>query len=256
MDEALLSERSFVTPVVVQEGNQTKVYVGDNNGLMKGFTFDGSLTEDWTFDTGDGVVEAVGMGDAVIASTNGDTYGINRHTGEPIWSVEDELGTERGGRLGFPYSNFLPLADKQGGFSVLELETGQLDEGGTANLQADWELPETADVGNTADGSFYIENSGNGSIEADILYTLDPEDSEPYEVRTPFSLEANDEATQIWEITPHNRNNYEQGFKARYDEDSDTVRVDIPVALGEDGENQVTFEGILPAESDKSGTNL
>ncbi|SEP30958.1 hypothetical protein SAMN05216388_10762 [Halorientalis persicus] len=149
LDESPLSAIGDVIPVLVQEENQTKVYVGDNNGLMKGFTFDGSLTEDWTFETGDGVVEAVGMGDAIVASTNGDTYGVNRHTGELLWSVEDEIGSERGGRLGLPYSNFLPLADKRGGFSVLEFETvsdgisalpsnlQRFDTNGQAGIQAD-----------------------------------------------------------------------------------------------------------------------
>lgn len=239
------------TPVLRTGDDETEIFIGDRNGMIRGLDFDsdnGSFTENWVYDTGDvRVQDYVGLGQSLIASTENNVLGIHMGTGQEIFDMESDLGDAVGGRLGMPFDNKIPMKDYEGGSRLLEFEKGHFEEGGVAEPVAEWRgTPEDkVPVGQQVDFDFVIENEGDGGIDGNIRYAINPEGDDKIEEFTGMeTLDPKGQIRQEWGFTP-----VKPSEDYSFNEENGKVEIDLPVELQEDGENKVSVTGMFGDES-------
>ena len=245
------------TPLLRTGDNNTEVFIGDDSGMIRGLEFDpssGSFTENWVYDTGDvRVQDYVGLGQSLIASTENNVLGIHMGTGEEIFDMESDLGEAVGGRLGMPFDNKIPMKDYEGGSRLLEFEKGHFEEGGVPEPVAAWQgIPEdNVPIGETAEFDFVVRNEGDGSIDGNIRYLINPEAEDPREEFVGMeTLEPDGQISQSWNLTPR-KSDENYSF-----ESEDGIQVQLPVQLQDDGENEVELTGIFSTDSENGATKF
>lgn len=246
------------TPLLRTGDNNTEVFIGDDSGMIRGLEFDsndGSFTENWVYDTGDvRVQDYAGLGQSLIASTENNVLGIHMGTGEEIFDMESDLGDAVGGRLGMPFDNKIPIKDYEGGSRLLEFEKGHFEDGGVPEPVAAWQgIPEdNVPIGEAVDFEFVVVNEGDGSIDGNIRYLIEPEATDPKEEFVGMeTLEADGQINQGWSLTPRKS---EEDYI--FESENGDIRIDLPVQLQEDGENEVELTGIFDTDSNTNVETL
>jgi hypothetical protein len=246
------------TPVLRTVDNNTEIFIGDDSGMIRGLEFDsndGSFTENWVYDTGDvRVQDYVGLGQSLIASTENNVLGIHMGTGEEIFDMESDLGDAVGGRLGMPFDNKIPMKDYEGGSRLLEFEKGHFEDGGVPDPVAAWQgIPEAnVPIGEAVDFEFVVVNEGDGSIDGNIRYLINPEATDPKEEFVGMeTLEADGQINQGWSLTPRKS---EEDYI--FESENGDIRIDLPVQLQDDGENEVELTGIFDTDSETNVETL
>lgn len=242
IDKSSLNSGTKTPTVVDDTGEDTWLYNGtfydDDNGdfHLQGYTFDGnSITQEWDVTRGK-VGEVIKHGDTVIASGSGLT-GHHAETGELLFQ-ENSID----GWSAMPYQDKILVGDQGGGLWIAEMETEDISNGGSPDLDLSFTGLPTDPVaqGSTVKFDFTIVNSGDAEFTGDIAFEYSAGDAdETFSDALSATVPAEETLDIRHEYTPAVY--ADSSFAFAYDPGTETVTVTVPVEIdGDQTETTIT----------------
>ena len=164
------------TPAKDENGTQLLYNVEDGwNGVVAAYEIDsGNLNQKWEKEVSGTAGETILYGDTILVSGSEGLIGINRETGEEIFSETFTAG----GRVGMPYGEKIPVSSNEG-YRIVDAETGTIGET-QPELVHEWRnFPEEpVTQGEQVEVDHHLDERNGEPVEnVTIEYVLDPEDT-------------------------------------------------------------------------------